>query len=74
MSVMEQAVEAAHVDERAVVGEVLDDAGEDALFEVLEGDGLLGVLLLFENLLAERATLPRFLLGFDDPGLRHPGV
>ena len=38
---VEQAVEAAHVDERAVVGEVLDDAGEDrALFEGGERDGL----------------------------------
>ncbi len=56
-----------HVDERAVVGEVLDDAGEDrALFEGREGDGLLLVLLLFEDLLAGDDDVAALLVELDD--------
>ena len=64
---VEQAVEAAHVDECAVVGEVLDDAGEDAaLFEGGEGDRLLGVLLFLEDLLAGDDDVAALLVELDD--------
>ncbi len=64
---VEQAVEASHVNECAVVGEVLDDAGEDrALFESREGDGLLLVLLLFEDLLAGDDDVAALLVELDD--------
>ena len=64
---VEQAIEAAQIDERAVVGEVLDGAGEDAsLFEGGEGDRLLGVLVLFEQLLAGDDDVAALLVELDD--------
>src|SRR6185437_15215524 len=67
---VQQAVEAAHVNECAVVGEVLDGAGEDrALLEVLEGDGLAGVLLFLENLLARDDDVAALLVELDDADL-----
>ncbi len=64
---VEQAIEAAHIDERAVVGEVLDDAGEDgAFFEGGERDCLLRVLLFFEDFLAGDDDVAALLVQLDD--------
>ena len=64
---VEQAVDAAEVDERAVVGEVLDGAGEDGAFaEMLEGGGALGVLLFFEDLFAGDDDVAALLVELDD--------
>ena len=64
---VEQAVEAAEVNKRAVVGKVLDGAGEDgALFERGQGDGLLGVLLFFEQLLTGDDDIAALLVELDD--------
>src|SRR5271155_162201 len=50
---VEQAIEAAHIDECAVVGEVLYGAGQNAaLFERGESDRLLRVLVFFKKLFA----------------------
>ena len=50
---VQQAVDSAHVDKRAILGQVLDDAGKDAaFFQVLEGLAALFVLLFFQKLLA----------------------
>ena len=44
---VQQAVDAAQIDERAVFGQVLDHAGDDrALCEMLQGDGLAELFLL----------------------------
>ncbi len=64
---MEQAVKPAHVHERAVVGQVLDDTGEHcALFEVRERHFLLGVLLFLEDLLAGDHHVAALLVQLDD--------
>ncbi len=64
---VQQAIEAAQIDECAVVGQVLHRSGEDAaLFEGREGDGLLGVLLLFEELLAGDDDVAALLVQLDD--------
>ena len=64
---VQQAVEAAQIDERAVVGEVLDHAGEDrALFQGRERDGLLGVLVFLEQLLAGDDDVAALLVELDD--------
>src|SRR6202041_321385 len=64
---MEQAIEAAQIDECAVVGEVLDGtSGDAALFESRERDRLLGVLLLFEQLLAADNDVAALLVQLDD--------
>ena len=55
------------IDERAVVGEVLDGAGEDAaLFQSGERDRLLRVLVLFEELLAGDDDVAALLVELDD--------
>ena len=62
-----KAIDAAEVDERTVVGEVFDRAGEDnALFEVLESGGTLGVLLFFEDLFAADNHVAALLVELDD--------
>ena len=64
---MQQAVEAAHIDERAVVGQVLHRSGEDAaLFQGGQRDRLLGVLLLFEEFLAADDHVAALLVQLDD--------
>src|SRR5581483_967094 len=64
---VQQAVEAAHVDERAVVGEVLDGAGEDGAFlEVLKRDRLACVLLFLEDFLAGDDDVAALLVELDD--------
>ena len=65
---VEQAVDAAQVDERAVVGEVLDGAGEDRcpLRECARVTDLLGVLLFFEELLAGDDDVAALLVELDD--------
>ena len=64
---VEQAVEAAEIDESAVLGEVLDHTGEDcALFEVLESLGTLFILLAFEQFLARDHDVAALLVQLDD--------
>src|SRR5712672_2183363 len=65
---VEQAVDAAQVDERAVVGDVLDDALEDlALAERLERVLLLLGVFLFEERLARQDDIAALLVDLDDP-------
>ena len=60
---VQQAIDSAEIDKRAVLGEVLHHAGEDrAFFQVLQGLGALLVLLFFQQIcLRETTMLPRFL-------------
>src|SRR5580692_1370219 len=67
---VEQAIEAAEIDERAVLGEVLDYAGEDrSFFEVLEGLGALFVLLAFEQVFPRDDYVAALLVELDDHDL-----
>ena len=61
---VEQAVDAAEVDERAVLGDVLDGAGDDhALFEVLRASCAFSSSRSFSRSTRRESTmLPRFLL------------
>src|SRR5262249_36584106 len=64
---VEQAVQAAEVDERAVFGDVLDLAFDDDPFlEILEGFVLLAVDHLFENSLARENDVATFLVDLED--------
>ena len=64
---VEQAVDAAQIDERAVVGDVLDDALEDLAFgERLERVLLLLGVLLFEERLARQHDVAALLVDLDD--------
>ncbi len=64
---VQQAVDAAQVDERAVVGQVLDRAGQNrALGEMLHGGGALGVLLFLKELLAADHHVAALLVELDD--------
>src|SRR5712664_926383 len=64
---VEQAVDAAQVDERAVVGEVLDDAGEDRAFlELLEGVLLQLLALLFQEDAPAEHDVAALLVELDD--------
>src|SRR3954470_7040617 len=64
---VEQAIEAAEVDERAVVGKVLDGAVHDgALLQVLEGLGAKLGLLLVQNLFARNHDVAALLVEFYD--------
>src|ERR1700678_129558 len=64
---VQQAVDSAHVNECAVLGEILDDAGEDAaFFKVFEGFAALFVLLFFEKLLAGDDDIAALLVELDD--------
>src|SRR5579871_1716431 len=63
---VEQAIEAAEVDKRAVLGEVLDHSGEDrTLFQVLQGLGALFILLAFEQVLARDHDVAALLVELD---------
>src|ERR1043165_3763526 len=63
---MQQAVDAAQIDERAVVGDVLDDPLEDlALGECLQGVLLLLGVLLFEQRLAGEHDVAALLVDLD---------
>ena len=65
---VQQAVQPAQVDERAVVGQILHRPGQDAaLFQGGECDCLLRVLLLFEDLLAADHDVAALLVQLDDP-------
>ncbi len=67
---VQQAVQAAHVDERAVVGQVLDHAGQDrAFFQVLERFAALDSLLFFEQFLAGNHHVAALLIQLDDADL-----
>ena len=64
---VQQAVDAAEIDERAVVGDVLDDAAQDlALGERLERGLLLLGVLLFEEDLAREDDVAALLVDLDD--------
>src|SRR5262245_1759034 len=64
---VEQAVDAAQIDERAVVGDVLDDAGEDlALGERVERVFLLLGVLFLEEHLAREHDVAALLVDLDD--------
>src|SRR5262249_50444883 len=64
---VEQAVDAAEVDEGAVLGDVLDDALDDhALGEVLQGAGLHLVALFFEQHAAREHDVTALFVELDD--------
>src|SRR5580704_5493232 len=64
---VQQAVDAAEIDERAVLGDVLDDALDDlALLEGLERLGLLLVALLLEEHAAREHDVAALLIELDD--------
>src|ERR1035438_1235788 len=64
---MKESVDSAQINERAVVGEVLDRAGENGVFaKVLEGLGALRVLFFLENLLAGDNDVAALLVQLDD--------
>src|SRR5277367_1416122 len=64
---MQQAVDSAEVNKCAVVGEVLNGAGQDAaLFEVLQCLRALRSLLFFQNLLAGDDHVAALLVQLDD--------
>src|SRR5262249_54952406 len=64
---VEQSVDAAEVDERSVLGEVLHRAAQDlALLEILEGLLLLLRVLLLENRLAREDDVAAPLVDLDD--------
>src|ERR1700722_1867861 len=67
---MQQTIDAPEVDEGAVVGQVLHRTVQDrALFQVLEGQGPLAVLLLFEDLLAGDDHVAALLVELDDANI-----
>src|SRR4029079_8492644 len=64
---VEEAVDAAEIHERTVLGDVLDDALDDlALLEGLEGLGLLLVALLLEEHAARQDDVAALLVELDD--------
>src|SRR6185437_15072593 len=64
---VQKAIQAAEIDEGAVVGEVLDRACEHgALFQRGECDGLPGVLVLFEDFLAADDDVAALFVQLDD--------
>src|SRR5277367_241767 len=64
---MQQAIDAAHVNERTILGEILDDAGKDAaLFEMLERLVALFSLLFFQKLLTRNDDVAALLIELDD--------
>ena len=64
---MKESVDAAHVNESAVVGEVLNAAGEDrTLFQMLKRLGALLGDFLFEELLARDDNVAALLVQLDD--------
>src|ERR1035438_1347907 len=66
---MKESVDSAQINERAVVGEVLDRAGENGVFaKVLEVLGALRVLFFLENLLGEDAILTGTVKNLTDYG------
>src|SRR5208282_106969 len=64
---VKEAIDSAHIDESAVFGEILDDAGEDAAFlEMLEGLAALLALLFFEKLFAGDDDVAALFVELDD--------
>src|SRR5271157_2301140 len=67
---VQQAVDSAQVNKRAVVGQVLHRAGHHrALAQLLQRCGALGVLLFFQNFLAADHHIAALLVELDDPDL-----
>src|SRR3984957_5981647 len=63
---VKQTIDAAQVDERAVVSEVLDGAGKHCAFtQLLQRARTLGVLLFFENLFAAHNNVAALLIELD---------
>src|ERR1019366_2040598 len=64
---VQEAVDAAEIDERAVLGDVLDDAADDlALFQGLEGLRLLLVALFLEEHAPAEDDVAALLVELDD--------
>ena len=64
---VQQTIDAAEIDECAVVGEVLDHAGQDRAFlQVLQSLGSLFTLLAFQHLLARDHNVAALLVQLDD--------
>src|SRR5579871_362993 len=67
VSDVQQAIKAAHIDERAVVGQVLYRSGQNAaLFQSRERNSLLRVLVFFEQFLAADNNVATLLVQLDD--------
>src|ERR1035438_8788649 len=67
---VQQPVNAAQIDEGAVVGQVLDRAGENAVFmQLVQGLGALLRLLFFQQLLAGSDDVAALLVQLDDADL-----
>jgi hypothetical protein len=64
---VQQAIDAAQVDERTVVGEILDDALDGgALLQIVEQSGTLGAVLLFDHRAARYHDVVALLIELDD--------
>ena len=69
---VQQAVDAAEVDERAVVGEVLDRALDDRAFlQLLQQLGALGAVFLLDHRTARHHHVVALLVELDDLELEH---
>ena len=67
---VQQSVDAAQVDKRAVVGQVLDRAGQDGVFvQLLQRLGALLGLLFFQQLLARDHDVAALLVQLDDANI-----
>ncbi len=64
---MQQAIDSAEINKRAVVSKVLDHAGQNRAFlQVLQGLRSLFMLLAFQHLLARDHDVAAFLIQLDD--------
>src|SRR6185312_3591647 len=68
---VQQAIDSAEVDESAVIGEILNGAGEDGVFaEVLHGGGALVVEFVLEDFLAADDDIASFFVELDDSDIQ----
>ena len=64
---MQQAIDSAQIHKRAILGQILDHAGQDrALFQVLQSLRLSRLLFLFQDLLARDHNVAALLVQLDD--------
>src|SRR6266481_5757863 len=67
VSDMQKPINSAHIHKRSILGQVLDDPGEDAaFFQVCEGFAALFILLFFQKLFARDYDVAAFLVELDD--------
>src|SRR5579863_910614 len=72
---VQQAVETAQIDERAALGQVLDDSGQDgALFQMLQSFGPFFGLLAFQQFLAGNNDVAALLVELDYGNLDRPAL